>query len=586
MEEILLPQIFYPYLTSLSLGKPSSMALKIFFSHAWADKAGANVKTLMNALKDSKGLDLWIDRYEMDLSEDIDAAVEASVKNSDVVVVAWSKNANTNKNVAFELKAAKKYKKPIVPCIIDGFPTNDSKLVKGLKWVEITGNNKHDIPQLSFLNDYLIKLGLNKLESSVQDENIKKQTADLKKKHKSSSNLLKELEDIHYRQKKGESGNEASDVYVQSALKEAISLTSLDSNDKIQEFFKRMMEATIKFPGKENDKKKTEYLLQTLIDLDPDQRDADFQKFCKAGLSTFGLIPDNPATSNDVSPAPDVGIEVKAEIDEETPSGDFYDNQWFGVRLYLGDGRIEETYPNGCKIHFPGSGTATIYFLYNFHKELNAVADFLKGCIVRMRSQGTEYYTSENFDVSETSVAVEMAYYNNGQLQYEYLGGYCLNDNRGFFMEILTSDQTVTKLFRTLFANNAYLLNDQEPGSKIDPGLFQRIANRKLFSLSSSSSGYGSFYSSSSDQKHFKLFETGEFSYYYLATNYSSGVGSLNNESSGSGRWGVYTENSQHYMWFKWNEGQYELCELRFGNDGDLYLGNAKYFIVSHDYRV
>ncbi len=33
-------------------------------------------------------------------------------------------------------------------------------------------------------------------------------------------------------------------------------------------------------------------------------------------------------------------------------------------------------------------------------------------------------------------------------------------------------------------------------------------------------------------------------------------------------------------------EGQYELCELRFGKEGDLYLGNAKYFIVSLDYRA
>jgi hypothetical protein len=130
------------------------------------------------------------------------------------------------------------------------------------------------------------------------------------------------------------------------------------------------------------------------------------------------------------------------------------------------------------------------------------------------------------------------------------------------------------------------LLDEQEPGRKTDESLFERLANRKLLSLSSSSSGYGSFYSSSSDQKHFKLLENGQFDYYCLATNYSSGLGGLNNESSGLGRWGVYTENSQSYMWFKWNEGAYELCEMRFGDDGDLYLGNAKYFIVSLDYRV
>ena len=204
-----------------------------------------------------------------------------------------------------------------------------------------------------------------------------------------------------------------------------------------------------------------------------------------------------------------------------------------------------------------------------------------------MRSQGTQVQTADNFDAADGSIAVEMAYYNSdGQPQYEYLGGYCLDNNRGFMIEIITNDEAATKLFRTLFVNNAYLLEQQTPGDKTDNQLFKQLANRKLLSLSSSSSGYGSFYSSSSDQKHFKLFDTGEFTYYYLATNYSSGLGGLNNESSGSGCWGVYSENSQYYMWFKWNEGQYELCDLRFGNDGDLYLGNAKYFIVSHDYRV
>ena len=74
------------------------MSLKIFFSHAWADKSGANLKILMNALKESAGQETWIDRYEMDLSDDIDTSIEASIKETDVVVVAWSQNSNANKD--------------------------------------------------------------------------------------------------------------------------------------------------------------------------------------------------------------------------------------------------------------------------------------------------------------------------------------------------------------------------------------------------------------------------------------------------------------------------------------------------------
>ena len=562
------------------------MSLKIFFSHAWADKAGANLKMLMNALKESADQETWIDRYEMDLSDDIDSSIENSIKECDSVVVAWSENSSTNKNVEFELTVAKKYKKPIIPCIIDGCPTDKSPLVKGLKWMEITGDKKHDVPQLAFLKDYLIKLRLNKIETSASNKKVKKQTADLKKKQTATSNLLKELEDIHYRQKKGASGNEASDIYVQSALKEAINLTASDSKEKINEFFKRMMQATTMFPGKENDQKKVEYLLQTLMDLDPDRSDAEFQKFCEGALSTFGVI---FPTTEESAASKNTQAEEKKENDEaaERPSGNFYDNGWFGVRLYLNDGQIQENYANGCKVHFPDIGTANIYFYYNFHDNVNAIAEYLNRCINNLRNQGTEVHTGDDFDVGDASIAVEMAYYNkDGVAQYEYFGGYYLESLRGFMMEIVTNDETVTTLFRQLFEKNAYLLNTQEPGEKTDQKLFNQLANRKLLSLSSSSSGYGNFYSNSSDQKHFKLFENGVFNYYYRATNYSSGLGSVNNESSGSGLWGVYTENSQQYMWFKWNEGQYEVCELRFGSDGDLYLGDAKYFIVSHDYRV
>jgi len=556
------------------------MALKIFFSHTWADKVGANLKILVNALKDSKDHNIWIDRYEMDVSEHIEASVEAAIKSSDVIIVAWSKNASRNKNVEFELKSARNFKKPIVPCIIDGFATTGSKLVAGLKSIKIKGDQKHDIPQLTFLNDYLIKIALNKLDASIDDEETKEQIQELKEKHLSSSNLLKELEDIHHRQKLGVSGNESSDIYVQSALKEAINLSSTASNEKIQEFFQRMMEATLKFPGLENDRKKVEYLLQTINDLDPDRSDTEFQEFCQRSLSSFATMSGN--SDND-----DVGKEQVEASNEDAPSGNYYDNNWFGVRLYINDGSIQETYANGCKVYFPGIGTATIYFLYSFHEDLNAIGDFLNACLRRMQSQGTQVQTAANLDIGKRSVALEMAYHtNDGQPQYEYLGGYCVDNDRGFLMEIIANEEPVTSLFRKLFVDNIYLLNDQEPGGKNDEKLFGHLSNRKLLSISSSSSGYGSFYSSSSDQKHFRLHDSGEFSYYYRATNYSSGMGGLNNESTGFGRWGVYAENSQYYMWFKWNEGQYELCEMRFGNDSDLYLGKAKYFIVSLDYQV
>ena len=203
-----------------------------------------------------------------------------------------------------------------------------------------------------------------------------------------------------------------------------------------------------------------------------------------------------------------------------------------------------------------------------------------------MTNNGTQVETGEFELPSNGSVAVEMAYYNsNNELQYEYFGGYCLSNHRGVIMEIITSHEAVRELYRDLFANKLYLLNGSYPEDQQDLGLFRRLENRKLLFLQSSSSGYGSFYSSSSTQRHFKLYDSGEFEFYYLATN-SGSIGLVNNEERGFGRWGVYTNDGQSHIWFKWHEGQYELCTLTFGNDVDLYMNQTRYYIVSLDYRV
>jgi hypothetical protein len=574
------------------------MSLKIFFSHAWKDKAEANVKILMNELRKVENYDVWLDRYEIQLGENINSVIEKAIEECDVIIVAWSRNANESKHVLEELKFAHAYQKPIVPCIIDGYLHTDNEYIAGLEWIEVKGNHKHDLPQLAILRDYLISLDLKKTSERIHDEETQQLYQDVEKKHKVTSNLMKELEDIHHRQKMGVSGNEASDVFVQSALTEAINVANMNSNSKIQEFFVRMMEATQKFPGPENNETKVNYLMQTIVDLDPDGTDIQFQKFYQGALETFGLMTGNTTAltnpkevaaknevTKDVEENSEAGREMQ-EMAEELPSGSFFDNAWFGVRLYIGQGKVEEEYPNGCKVNFPGYGVATIYFYYNFHTNTNDVATYLNGCLKKMIDNGTHVQTGEFETPSNGCVALEMAYYNsNNELQYEYFGGYCLSDNRGVIIEIITSDEQVRKLYRDLFANKLYLLNGSYPEDQQDTQLFHRLANRKLLFLQTSSSGYGSFYSSSSTQRHFKLYDSGEFEFYYLATN-SGSIGTVNSEERGSGRWGVYVADGQSHIWYKWHEGQYELCTLSFGNDADLYMNKTRYYIVSLDYRV
>jgi hypothetical protein len=563
------------------------MPVKIFFSHAWADKANANVKIAMNELQNLKGYEIWLDRYEISLGENISSVIEKSIAESDVVIVAWSRNASKNKHVLQELKFAEKYNKPVVPCVIDGFINSQSKYVKDLKWIEIKGNQKFDIPQLMFLRNYLIDIQIQKLESSGKGKSIEKEIAILKESQKTNSSLMKELEDIHHRQKIGASGNDAGDVYIQTALEQAINVSALSKEEKVKEFFVRMMDISKRFPGAENNDIKIKYLEQTIIDLDPEKKDIEFQEFVKGSLELDIMMTNNIGAGTGGNERSDDVTQGPVESEKSEPEGNFIDIEWYGIRLFLWNGEVRERYPNGCKVYFPGYGTATIYLFYNYHTGSEPVAEYLTNCVERMKSQGTDVETSNLEYPSEAAVAIEMAYYNNNnELQFEYLGGYSLEDHRGFIIEIITTDKPVSDLFRALFEENLYLLDEQEPESKKDDSLFNRLSDRKLLSLSSSSSGYGSFYSASSTQKHFKLNAKGYFEFYYLASSNASGAGSLYNEEHGYGRWGVYHENSKDYLWFKWQEGQYELCELTFGNDADVYLGEAKYYIVALDYTV
>lgn len=294
------------------------MPLRIFFSHAWADKAGAIVKKLMNELRQNDNYDVWLDRYEMDLGEHIDNTIAKNIAQCDVVIVAWSKNASTNKHVHDELQWACQYRKPIVPCIIDGHPTDESELLQGLKWIELKGNDRHDIPQLAFLKNFLIDLQMRQLETSATSPEVKKELEELRKKQQATSNLLKELEDIHYRQKIGASGNDSGDVYVQSALHEAIKLTGLSFNEKQQEFFKRMLEVSKQFPGAEHNDRKVQYLMQILHELDPDRTDKAWQEFVQSALGMFGMMQSNETLEAKRSAVNESSV---TQQDESVPDG-------------------------------------------------------------------------------------------------------------------------------------------------------------------------------------------------------------------------------------------------------------------------
>ena len=58
------------------------MLLKLFYSHAWADKAGARVKQLLVILQ--KDYEVWLDKKQIDLGDHIDETVAAGFVRQDL----------------------------------------------------------------------------------------------------------------------------------------------------------------------------------------------------------------------------------------------------------------------------------------------------------------------------------------------------------------------------------------------------------------------------------------------------------------------------------------------------------------------
>src|SRR5690349_25014016 len=97
------------------------MQLKLFFSHAWADKESGTLKFLQNRLRSS--YDCWIDKQQIGIGENITEEIEKGIKGCDVYLIAWSKAAEESKAVQSELELARKLDKPMIVCVIDGHPT-------------------------------------------------------------------------------------------------------------------------------------------------------------------------------------------------------------------------------------------------------------------------------------------------------------------------------------------------------------------------------------------------------------------------------------------------------------------------------
>lgn len=112
---------------------------KVLISHSWKDKKETMI--IADGLREINCAQVWIDFENMRAGVDINEELYEQIQNSDFLVLVWTENSMSSKNVHQEIKWAMEFEIPIIPCYFH-FGENgeiSSQLRKNL--VGITGKN-------------------------------------------------------------------------------------------------------------------------------------------------------------------------------------------------------------------------------------------------------------------------------------------------------------------------------------------------------------------------------------------------------------------------------------------------------------
>lgn len=183
------------------------MSLAIFLSHAWRDKRTAAFKQIERALRED-GYSLWVDKREMDLGDDLEAAIFKAIEASDLVLALWSRNYIASAICSSEADHALACGKPVVPVRLDDEdPTRDERF-RSRKYLDFRTDQDFALLQLQqFL-----------LRTRQRDSHALRTDGNLVQRMQVLDDALAEIEDSRYRRSIGASGNEASPSYVTAML--------------------------------------------------------------------------------------------------------------------------------------------------------------------------------------------------------------------------------------------------------------------------------------------------------------------------------------------------------------------------------
>lgn len=270
------------------------MNLKLFFSHAWADKAGAKVKKLMLLLQ--KHYDVWLDKKQIDLGAHINDTVAEGIAQCDIFICVWSRNAHDSKGVLFELETAARLNKPTLVLKIDDFDTANSPLLAGKEYVDFSGDTVSFNQQEPYLHNFLLRKKTALFGEHFTAPGEKETLEEIRNKTGAVQEVLIELEDTMKRQKMQASGNDDSDVYIQSSLN-AFEKT-LDPREEAGRvmllFSQKMKEISEKFPLQKDDRIKKEMAIKAIEEIDPGATNNDLAELKAAFEHDLGLIKAEP----------------------------------------------------------------------------------------------------------------------------------------------------------------------------------------------------------------------------------------------------------------------------------------------------
>lgn len=122
----------------------SEFTPKVLISHSWQDKMQA--VQIADSLRLLNCANVWIDFEQMGAGDSISSSIRENLSDANYMVLVWTTNSVSNKNVQDEIKWAKEFNVHVIPCFFE-YDENNNGLPKIPAELEL-----HDVIHVDFRN--------------------------------------------------------------------------------------------------------------------------------------------------------------------------------------------------------------------------------------------------------------------------------------------------------------------------------------------------------------------------------------------------------------------------------------------------